>query len=114
MAICTISTCLLYTSTATTTGNYALIITENGCTDTSKCVSVFGLNIPNIQTDEVVHVYPNPSNGLFTISSAINNQAVVEIRSLEGKILQNRIVSNKDFVIDLNPYSCLLYTSRCV
>lgn len=97
------------TFTATTTGNYALIITENGCTDTSKCVSVFGLNIPNIQTDEVVHVYPNPSNGLFTISSAINNQEMVEIRSLEGKILQSRTINNKEFVIDLNAYSAGIY-----
>ena len=49
--------------TATTKGNYAVEITENGCVDTSACVEV----IPETPCDPIgIDFYPNPSSGLIT------------------------------------------------
>jgi hypothetical protein len=54
--------------TAPLTGSYAVIVTENGCSDTSACVYVdvviVGFSEPDL--DGVV-IYPNPNNGNFVI-----------------------------------------------
>ncbi|MBI3133938.1 MAG: T9SS type A sorting domain-containing protein [Bacteroidetes bacterium] len=53
---------------APTTGSYAVIVTENGCTDTSACVYVDVINA-GISSNEIsgVEIYPNPNNGNFVI-----------------------------------------------
>jgi hypothetical protein len=50
-------------------GDYAVIVTENGCTDTSACVHVDILSDGVIENylASLVEVYPNPNNGDFTI-----------------------------------------------
>jgi alpha-tubulin suppressor-like RCC1 family protein len=53
--------------TATEDGTYAVIITENGCSDTSDCVIISHIGIAEAGNIEMV-LYPNPtSNGVFTI-----------------------------------------------
>ena len=51
-------------------GNYGVIVTKNGCTDTSACLHVSeltaGLSEDNL--NDLISIYPNPSNGEFTIS----------------------------------------------
>ncbi len=54
---------------AATVGNYAVIVTQNNCTDTSACFSltpegIAQLSINNIQ----LSVYPNPFNSFATIT----------------------------------------------
>jgi hypothetical protein len=57
--------------TATVTGNYSVIVTLNTCVDTAVCVnvSVSTLGIDNISSHAYFVVYPNPSNGVFTVKS---------------------------------------------
>lgn len=57
--------------TATAGGNYAVIVTQGGCSDTSSCYSVSFVGINNSLTlkDNLIKVYPNPNNGEFAISS---------------------------------------------
>jgi hypothetical protein len=71
--------------TATTTGNYALIITENGCTDTSDCINVIGLGISEAGNKLAVAVYPNPSKNLFHLQFAQPTVATISLSSIEGK-----------------------------
>ncbi|NVK26460.1 MAG: T9SS type A sorting domain-containing protein [Flavobacteriia bacterium] len=59
--------------TATANGDYAVIVTANGCTDTSSCVSVTGIGMAEIET-EGFRVYPNPSkNGTLQIETAMHS-----------------------------------------
>ncbi|MCR9173903.1 MAG: M12 family metallo-peptidase [bacterium] len=55
--------------TATANGNYAVIVTDNNCSDTSACVT-----INTIGTDEfyaaVFAIYPNPTDGELTVDIA--------------------------------------------
>jgi hypothetical protein len=48
------------TYTATVTGNYAVIVSNNSCTDTSNCTNVIVLGI-NSKTQQFINVYPNPT-----------------------------------------------------
>lgn len=45
---------------ATSDGNYAVALTENGCTDTSACVNMLGTPIIQNSFSNTFTVYPNP------------------------------------------------------
>jgi hypothetical protein len=55
--------------TATVNGNYAVIIYEAGCTDTSACVSIQTVGIEESTPTQVL-VYPNPTNGYIYVQVA--------------------------------------------
>lgn len=48
-------------------GNYAVIVTENGCTDTSTCISVVVVSQLDPLHGLVVSTYPNPNSGKFSV-----------------------------------------------
>ena len=66
--------------TATANGNYAVVVTQNGCSDTSACFLLDNIGLNELQNDEVV-VYPNPSEGLFFIDFAgeLNEVRVLDL-----------------------------------
>ncbi len=56
----------------------------------------------NTTTDQAsLHVYPNPSNGIFTLemSGVINDKVFIEVIDLLGKIVVEEIVSTNDKMI---------------
>lgn len=55
------------TFTATTNGNFAVEITENGCIDTSACISIAGIGL-NAFNNISLAIYPNPSTDVFNIT----------------------------------------------
>jgi hypothetical protein len=64
--------------TATDTGNYAVIVTENNCTDTSACQLVTVAGLPEFGLNNEVIVLPNPTSGKVTINlgATLNNVSV--------------------------------------
>lgn len=69
------------------TGEYAAIISNNVCTDTTECVLVDYSGLDEFESD-LLNIYPNPTNtGLFTIDfdGAIDKVLVVDAlgRSIE-------------------------------
>ncbi|MCC6186800.1 MAG: SBBP repeat-containing protein [Chitinophagaceae bacterium] len=60
------------TYTPSTTGNYAVIIKDGICTDTSACINTWGLGIPDENhSPQQIAISPNPSTGLCTIHTGI-------------------------------------------
>jgi hypothetical protein len=53
--------------TATTNGNYAVIVTQNNCSDTSLCYNITTVGIDEKKSSESVQVFPNPSDGRFIV-----------------------------------------------
>lgn len=53
--------------TASTNGNYAVVVTKNGCSDTSACQTVNNIGFRNIN-DTYVKVFPVPANENLNIS----------------------------------------------
>ena len=76
--------------TAIENGNYAVMVTESSCTNTSACVSITGLDIDNLDLlNRAYQLYPNPSTTTITISnfdSEIDNITIVDIT---GKVIQS-------------------------
>ncbi len=56
------------TFTATANGNYAVIITKNGCIDTSNCYHIMSTNYNLEQKDITNQIFPNPSSGVIIIN----------------------------------------------
>ena len=50
----------------TYSSDFAVIVTQDGCSDTSDCVTITGVGLTTI-SDETIVLFPNPSTGQFTI-----------------------------------------------
>lgn len=92
---------------------YAVIITnEDGCVDTSDCVSLEGAGI--IEGDMIeINIYPNPTDGNIFIQLAGENQNIqLAVLDASGKlILQRDGISNTE-TIDMSAYADGVYFIR--
>lgn len=71
--------------TPSSNGSYAVIVTENGCQDTSACVDITGVGVRTTVRNEF-SVYPNPTYDFISLelpSTAV--PARVIIKSLDGR-----------------------------
>jgi hypothetical protein len=82
-------------------GNYAVIISYNGCIDTSNCVNVTVTNEYNKHNLKNWKVYPNPNQGVFYLETSMNGN--FELIDLNGKVLKsmNNIVGRTKIEINL-------------
>jgi len=75
--------------TASANGNYAVRIVKNGCTDTSDCYPVLSLGITAQKPPLDPVIFPNPSNGKFSIDLGASYEDVeVEITNIAGQNVQ--------------------------
>ena len=72
--------------TATSNGNYAVEVSQNGCVDTSDCIAITGLGIDQNSFANRVRIYPNPTNGKLRIALDYNYREVqVRISNVTGQ-----------------------------
>jgi hypothetical protein len=96
--------------TATESGNYAVEITVNGCTDTSACTSLNAVGIENITESNGWNIHPNPNQGVFTVTS--NKQlenTLLEVYSPDGRLVYSTIYSGTEMSINLQDQSRGVY-----
>lgn len=78
--------------TPSASGSYAVIVTTNGCSDTSLCynfVSTVGIDK---ESKQEFSIYPNPSNEVLFIKGIEKGiSANVKIYTIEGKLIQTEI-----------------------
>lgn len=78
-------------------GNYAVKVTQNGCTDTSACKSVTLAGIESQQQSET-KFYPNPVQEELIIETVKNGGDYV-LTNLEGRVvLQGKLRSGKNVI----------------
>jgi len=73
-----------------------------------------GVNKIDNQTDPFITLYPNPSNGSFTVNlfSATKEEAIIIITNMLGeKIKEMKISTNKPTSMQLNVQSCIYFLS---
>lgn len=90
---------------AKTNEEYAVAITENGCTDTSDCVLVTNASNKNVSTIQL-SIQPNPNSGKFIINSSLNIPSTLIISDITGKIIlkkTNVIFNNFELTIQTKP-----------
>jgi uncharacterized repeat protein (TIGR03803 family) len=72
-------------------GNYAVIVLYGWCTDTSECVSVDLTNLSPNPSESGITLYPNPTNGRFTIDlGRVYMDATITITELDGSLIQKK------------------------
>ena len=75
--------------TASTNGNYAVILNNISCgvIDTTNCFTINTIGIDNLATELGINIYPNPTNSLFKIESSSAKIESIRIFNLEGKLI---------------------------
>jgi hypothetical protein len=98
--------------TATANGSYAVIVTENGCTDTSACLTVTGISIAEVGSlAGNLNMFPNPTSGVVTISSTVElYNAVVRVYSHTGQlVIEQNIADGKIFTFSASDLAAGIY-----
>lgn len=97
--------------TPTEEGNYAVIITQGSCTDTSECVNISFVDLEPA-TNQVVSIYPNPTSSTVTIewNGSVRSIALTDAR---GRLLQESTQLNGNSqVINVSSYESGMYFLR--
>ena len=73
--------------TPTQNGSYAVIVTQNGYTDTSLCITVNNVGIGEVNIFNNINIYPNPIKDQFTveITNWVATQINLTVRDVNGK-----------------------------
>lgn len=93
-------------------GNYAAVLTLNGCSDTTECYAVFQVGLDNFNI-EPTSVFPNPSNGIYYMDNSTNVESIIVLNYL-GEYVQEMSWSQPDEVINLTDLPAGIYTLKLV
>jgi hypothetical protein len=83
----------------------------NGCTDTSGCVTINGIGLPENGDDLAISVYPNPANDVVTIGFTREVQdANMRMLDVTGNVVRETvIVSGKNVATDVSDLPAGVY-----
>ena len=85
--------------TATSNGNYAVELSENGCVDTTACVTITTVGLLENSFDKNLLIYPNPTSGNFTIDlGAIYESLIVSITDILGKLVDSKTITQSQIL----------------
>jgi hypothetical protein len=97
--------------TAIANGNYAAIVTENGCTDTSACINISSVGFTEDSSNNNLILFPNPTSGYVTLAQiGIFNNTIVQLMTIDGKksIIEGNFAGNK-WIFDMSDYAAGIY-----
>lgn len=85
-------------------GNYAVIVTKDGCIDTSICHSIITSGIIGNNFGNKLLLYPNPINCNFSIDLGKSyNILKISLTDINGKIVQSKTYRNSQLLnLELN------------
>lgn len=86
--------------TPTQNGQYAVIVSDGTCSDTSNCASVLSLGISENDFNHAISIFPNPNNGTFTVSAVENSE--LEICDIHGRLLKRLSLVSAETEITLS------------
>jgi Secretion system C-terminal sorting domain len=98
--------------TPTVNGTYAVIVTENGCTDTSSCYLINSMSIDDQDVNQV-KIYPNPTSDNFVIElDKTYHDILVKINNTLGEIVFEKTYTNtKNISVVLNEKAGVYFVS---
>ncbi len=77
-------------------GQYAVIISRDGCTDTSNCIVYDQVHLDELYNgDNTLRFYPNPTSGQITLEASGSLPTSVEIYDLSGKQIGDLPITRK-------------------
>lgn len=95
--------------TASTDGDYYVIVTLSGCSsDPSNIINISGTIINSVELDKTINVYPNPVSNELTIETEKNNRVNFEILNAVGQVVFKGDLVNKT-TINTNHFAPGIY-----
>ena len=93
----------------TSNGDYAVEITLNNCFNTSSCTTVLVTSIEELNETDI-NIYPNPSNGTFTLKPDVNlfGETFI-ITNVLGELVHKGIFNREITIIDLSNHKKGIY-----
>ncbi len=93
--------------TASVNGDYAVVINQGPCADTSAC---FNINSVGIEENNItpISVYPNPSGGTFTIASPVAGSYSI-VNELGQTVLSVQLSTANNFTMQVEGLSTGVY-----
>jgi peptidoglycan hydrolase-like amidase len=85
---------------ATASGDYAVIVTQSNCSDTSECFNITTVGLIENNSSAATTIYPNPSKGRFTIIG--NSITSIEVYNVIGENIFRSLSNNQKLDIDLS------------
>lgn len=78
-------------------GNYALIISDNFCTDTSACFTIQDVGLEELNPLHALSIYPNPADDVLHISGSEDEFYDLVLTDISGrKVLEHKEVASLD------------------
>ncbi len=71
-----------------------------------------GTNINELELANAISIYPNPTNGIFSVEA--DNMESIEITSITGEIIKQLVVNNNKTTIDLTSFSSGIYFAKII
>lgn len=87
--------------TATSNGNYAVIITMGVCSSTSDCYNVNTIGYEDIK-EKIFDIYPNPSSSIINVNNFYNENIEVIVQDVLGKTILQKYDFRKNIRLDLS------------
>ena len=78
--------------TPTNNGNYAVIVIQGTCSDTSLCSLVDFTGIDEIDLLTAISIFPNPAQEVINIESKLVDLAAYTVFDIEGRVILNKTV----------------------
>jgi Secretion system C-terminal sorting domain len=94
---------------ATSNGSYAVMVTLNGCTDTSACQTISSVGLTKLNQAVYFKVYPNPANTNLYISNPLTEKIYIQLLDAAGKIIYTNYTSESIMKIEMNEIRSGLY-----
>lgn len=94
-------------------GYYAVVISQNGFTDTSNCFGFIATKVENKikQSSNAYFVFPNPTKNILTIKS--NNlilNGTIKLLNQTGELVATKTnLTGSEFTLDLSAYASGIY-----
>ncbi len=86
-----------------TSGNYAVEVTQNNCIDTSACNNMTFVGIGENSFGNQVYIYPNPNKGLVNIDLGNLTNVGIKVLSIAGQVVHfNTNIKKKHYQFELN------------
>jgi uncharacterized repeat protein (TIGR03803 family) len=99
---------IFQTFTATFTGSYECLVSVGPCFDTTNCVTVTSLGIPQIPSYNF-SLYPNPSSGSFTIQHNYTGKTIIQIINILGEEVKGFNMTGNDAQFDISNLAAGIY-----
>ncbi len=86
----------------TTNGNYAVVITNGACVDTSACYTINNIGIAENNLIEEITIFPNPTTGEFQLSVVGYQLSEIKITNVLGQIVYQQQSTDNRQLIDIS------------